>query len=159
MPRYAHSGPPWVEITTAFTLDGLSYPANWPDLASAAQRNAAGVKAIVDDDTTPPTGKVFSAFAPDLVDVAGVPHRVAVFTDIPVPEIVSMMQAQLALNAAGLLASVETALAAGPAANRIYWNKASHLHRNHPLVLGLSSALSLTPAQVDALFVAAAGIT
>lgn len=74
---------------------------------------------------------------------------------VPVPMIVSMMQAQLALNAAGLLASVEAAVNSSSELTKIYWKTASNLHRDHPLVISLTAALGLTPAQVDDLFRAA----
>ena len=82
-------------------------------------------------------------------------------TDVSgVPQVVTMVQAQLALLAAGLLDTVESAIAnmqgdQGRAA-RIQWQSASDVHRNNALVLGMQAALKLTGAQIDALFVDAA---
>lgn len=77
-----------------------------------------------------------------------------------VPPVVSMRQARLALLGAGLLASVNSAVASmtGPSgdAARIEWEYAATVKRNSPLVSGLSSALSLTTEQLDALFTTAA---
>jgi len=74
---------------------------------------------------------------------------------------VSMRQARLALLGAGLLAQVNDAVAAmlgveGEAA-RIEWEYATEVSRESPLVAGLIASLGLTEAQLDALFVAAAG--
>lgn len=77
----------------------------------------------------------------------------------PVPFEVSMMQAQLALSAAGKLAAVEAAVAAATATVQIYWKTAPTLHRDHPLVASLAAAVGLSGPEVDALFVAASTIT
>ena len=74
----------------------------------------------------------------------------------PVPKSVSMRQARLALLGAGLLDTVETAIAgAGPAAV-IEWEYAQEVQRSSGLVPAMATALGLTDAQIDALFVTAA---
>ena len=78
---------------------------------------------------------------------------------VTVPQQVTMRQARLALLGAGLLASVNTAIAAmegiqGEAA-RIEWEYALAVERQSQLVSGLSAALGLTDEQLDDLFLAA----
>lgn len=77
-----------------------------------------------------------------------------------VPCSVDMRQARLALLGAGLLTAVNDALAAMPGiegeAARIEWEFAAQVVRDSTLVVGLSGALGLTDAQLDALFIAAA---
>lgn len=78
---------------------------------------------------------------------------------VPVPTVVSMRQARLALLGAGMLASVDSAVAgmtgtAGEAA-RIEWEYATSVDRGSPLVQGLAVALNLDDAALDALFTAA----
>lgn len=78
------------------------------------------------------------------------------------PKIVSMRQARLALLNAGLLTSVNTAVAAmtgdaGEAA-RIEWEYATEVNREKELVQSLALALSLTETQLDELFTAAAAL-
>lgn len=72
---------------------------------------------------------------------------------------VTMRQARLALHAAGLLASVETALAAllepQKTASMIEWEYASEVRRDAPLIAAMTAALGLTEGQVDALFASA----
>ena len=79
-----------------------------------------------------------------------------------VPVTVTMRQARLALLAKGLLANVDAAVAGMPGADgdaaRIEWEYAATVDRNSQLVASLSSALGLTSAQLDALFIAAAGL-
>jgi len=75
---------------------------------------------------------------------------------LPVPSVVTMRQARLALLQAGLLAQVNTAVAnmpgaAGDAA-RIEWTFSSTVERNHPLVQSVTGALGLTESQLDDLF-------
>lgn len=74
----------------------------------------------------------------------------------PIPQSVSMRQARLALLGVGLLDTVEIAIAgAGPAA-AIEWEYAQEVQRASGLVPAMATALGLTDAQIDALFVQAA---
>jgi len=80
----------------------------------------------------------------------------------PVPEVVTMRQARLALLGAGMLAQVNTAVAnmvgAEGDAARIEWEFSSTVERHRPLVLSLIAALGLTDAQLDELFRQAAAL-
>lgn len=75
---------------------------------------------------------------------------------------VSMRQSRLALLGAGLLASVNAAIAAMPGvegeAARIEWEYATEVRRESSLVVGLSAALGLTGAQMDDLFLSASAL-
>lgn len=79
-----------------------------------------------------------------------------------VPAAISMRQARLALLQAGLLATVNSTIAgmAGTAGEsaRIEWEYATEVRRDNQLVAALAPTLTLTDAQIDALFVAAAGL-
>jgi len=80
----------------------------------------------------------------------------------PTPTVVSMRQARLALLGAGLLSSVNAAIAAmagveGEAA-RIEWEYAQEVRRDSALVAGMAGALSLTEEQLDALFLMGASL-
>lgn len=68
---------------------------------------------------------------------------------------VSLRQARLALAAAGLLDQVEAAVDAAGGATKISWEYATEIYRGDPLIAALQPALSLSDAQVDALFAAA----
>lgn len=74
-----------------------------------------------------------------------------------VPISVTMRQARLALLGAGLLASVDSAIAAMPSpqkeAAQIEWEYSAEVHRNKALVQSLGPALGLTDAQIDTLFI------
>lgn len=80
----------------------------------------------------------------------------------PVPEVVTMRQARLALLGAGLLAQVNTAVANMPGtegdAARIEWEYAQEVRRDSPLVAALSVALGLTDEALDNLYKVAAGL-
>lgn len=69
-----------------------------------------------------------------------------------VPESVTMRQARLALNAAGLLDQVTQAVAASGAEAQIEWEYATEVKRDWPLVVQLGELLSL---DLDALFIEA----
>lgn len=77
---------------------------------------------------------------------------------VPVPAVVSMRQARLALLQAGLLASVETAMAGASAADQIEWEYATEVRRDSPLVVSMTAALGWTAEQVDDLFRTAASL-
>ena len=75
---------------------------------------------------------------------------------VPVPTSVTMRQARLALLAAGLLDMVDAAImGAGPAA-KIEWDYATEVQSASGLVPAMATALGMTDAQIDALFVQAA---
>ncbi len=69
---------------------------------------------------------------------------------------VTRLQGRLALNAAGLLTKVETAVAAADVPTQIWYADAQNWDRNDPILAQLAAALGLTSDQVDALFVQAA---
>ncbi len=86
--------------------------------------------------------------------------RQAALAAVSVPTSVTMRQARLALLSAGLLSNVNAAVAAMPGlegdAARIEWEFSGSVERNRPLVLSLAGILSLTPQQLDDLFITAA---
>lgn len=80
----------------------------------------------------------------------------------PVPSVVSMRQARLALLGAGLLASVGAAIERLPSPQkesaRIEWEYSTEVQRSSGLVSMMGEALGLDDAGLDALFVAAAAL-
>ncbi len=77
----------------------------------------------------------------------------------PVPSVVTMRQARLALLGVGLLDDVAAAIATLPSPQKeaatIEWEYSQTVERNRPFVLTLSAALGLTPAEIDQLFITA----
>lgn len=82
----------------------------------------------------------------------------------PPPAEVTMRQAQLAMLAftyqdgTNLLDKVNTLIAQQPRASQITWNASSVVQRGNALIAGLQPALGLTDAQIDQLFITAAGL-
>jgi hypothetical protein len=80
----------------------------------------------------------------------------------PTPEQVTMRQARLALLGAGLLDRISPAIDALPSPQkevaRIEWDYSSTVVRSRPLVAMLGQQLGMTDAQLDQLFVTAAGL-
>jgi len=72
-----------------------------------------------------------------------------------IPQSVTMRQARLALLAAGLLDTVQAALAVASQADQIEWEFAAEVKRDYPLILNLAAGLGLTELQLDELFTAA----
>lgn len=77
---------------------------------------------------------------------------------VPVPSIVSMRQARLALLQTGLLSTVSAAIAAGGDADKIEWEYAADVDRNSPLVQSMKAGLNLTDADLDNLFTLASSL-
>lgn len=79
-----------------------------------------------------------------------------------VPQVVGMDQFRLALLDSGLLDAIQTRIEALPLATRkrllIRWEYATLVRRDSPIALWLIAQAVVTEAQMDALFVAAAGL-
>lgn len=79
---------------------------------------------------------------------------------VAVPQSVTMRQARLALLGAGLLASVDAAIAGMPEPDKtiaqITWEFAATVDRQYGMVPQLATALGMTETQIDDLFIAAA---
>lgn len=77
----------------------------------------------------------------------------------PVPQIVTMRQARLALLVAGKLSQVDTVIESLPephkSAARIEWDYSSEVQRDRPFVKQIGAALGYTDEQLDQLFVEA----
>lgn len=80
----------------------------------------------------------------------------------PVPQGVTMRQAHRELHERGLLDSAIAVIESLPEAERakaqIDWDRSSELHRSNPFVKSLGSALGLSSADMDDLFVEASKI-
>ena len=79
-----------------------------------------------------------------------------------VPQRITAREASLALLEAGLLDDVDAIIEALPAnvraQVRIEWDRATHVERGSTVMQMVATALGITGAQVDALFVAAAAL-
>ena len=71
---------------------------------------------------------------------------------VPVPESVTPRQIRWALNAAGLRATVEGAIASADQNTKDAWEFSNEVRRDNPLVTGLAAALGMSAAQLDDLF-------
>jgi hypothetical protein len=75
-----------------------------------------------------------------------------------IPQSVTAAQAKEALLAAGLYSSIVTYLSTAPQSQQIAWDSTTSFDRNSPTLAAMASALGITGAQLDALFVAAAKV-
>lgn len=81
----------------------------------------------------------------------------------PVPQVVSRRQGKQALLLAGKLGDVQPAIDAitDPTEQmmaQIYWDDAQDFERNNATLISLATALGLTDAEVDELFIQAEGL-
>lgn len=76
----------------------------------------------------------------------------------PLPTVVSMRRARLAMLQAGILDNVTAAVEQAGAAAQIEWEYAVEIRRDHPLIATLASGLGMSDNDIDALFEAAAAI-
>ena len=97
-------------------------------------------------------------------------HYPGLFREVPtpepapevpaVPQTVTRNQAQSARYLTGMLESVEALMTHPdtPMLQRLAWKNALEFKRQSPTVLAMGAALGLTDADIDGLFIAAAGI-
>lgn len=130
---------------------------SWAEALSSDQRTSFGVEEV--SVSARPTDVLVLGY--HVADQDGSPALVWDTQPLPPPQAprtVSRMQAKLALNAAGLLDDVEAAVAAASRSVQIYWAEVSEIHRDHPILLEMTSAMGWTETQLDDLFLAAAAI-
>lgn len=82
-----------------------------------------------------------------------------IFSTAAAPQNVTPLQAKRALNKAGLLAQVKSAVAAADIDTQLAWEAALSFERNSPFILNMGAVLGLTAAEIDALFISAATFT
>ena len=75
-----------------------------------------------------------------------------------VPEFVTAVQGRLALHRAGLLVTVEQAVATANGETQIFWEYSAEWHRNNTVLSALAEAIGLTSEQVDDMFRTAKGL-
>lgn len=73
-----------------------------------------------------------------------------------VPNVVRNAQLRLALLDAGKLTAAAALVAQAGEATKILWEYEPEIHRDHPLIATFGALLGFSPAQLDALFIAAA---
>jgi hypothetical protein len=73
----------------------------------------------------------------------------------PVPNVVSMRQARLALFKSGMLSTIEQALSQSSEEDKITWEYATEVRREDTLVTNLALGLGLSEEQLDSLFMLA----
>lgn len=85
------------------------------------------------------------------------------YTDAPAPVVVpasvTRFQARAALLEAGILDAADAAAKAAGGRALLAWQDAQEFDRASPTLAALAAGLGLSDAQVDALFIQAAGIT
>ncbi len=79
-------------------------------------------------------------------------------TAITVPQVITMRQAKLVLLSADLLDTVNAVVATTDQATQIEWEYAAEVNRTWPTLVALQSALGLSDAELDNLFIAGAAL-
>lgn len=69
-----------------------------------------------------------------------------------VPQSVTPRQIRQALTQVGLRATIEASIAGGDQNAKDWYEYATQFERNHPIVLGMAQALSITEQQLDDLW-------
>lgn len=132
-------------------------PGDWYWFISGDQTQAFSSKTNAFVPVDDPT---FAAWPGVATSIDTLDNLKAVLADACVPPYapVTPRQARLALLGAGLLDQVEAAVTAAGGATQITWEYATQILRDDPLILQIGASLGLTQAQIDALFITAAGL-
>lgn len=76
----------------------------------------------------------------------------------PVPSSITPVQLRLALSIYGLLETVETLVSQLGEVERIYWQYASAIRRDNPILNSMAVRMNLSKEQVDEMFIFAASL-
>lgn len=108
------------------------------------------------------TGTITGVFANAqgyTTEIADTDPRLVAFNAV-VPQSVAMWQARAAIATAGLTDKIQAAVtASGNQAFIAAWEYDTMVSRQSPMIAALGTAIGLTSAQIDALFVSAAALT
>lgn len=129
-------------------------------ITSAQYTEGGSILAIIDGDEYSVPDDMENRHRQMLADWEADGNTIAAYVapPAPIPQIVSRFQARAALYGAGLLPSVETAIAAADPLVQMAWVDAQEFRRDSPTILAMAGALGLTDTQVDELFTAASQI-
>lgn len=82
------------------------------------------------------------------------------------PAVVSRMQLRVtlagmasAVEGKSLLRTIDEFVATKPETVQEYWNNTSEFHRDHALITQFGTELGMSPDQIDAIYIAAKGVT
>lgn len=114
------------------------------------------VKKISEIQSVP--NKVHTFVNGDGWDVYQKGDDVPVITQEPFFPVLSAVQIRLALDAAGLLNAVESAVESAGSAAQIWWKKSQDFARFHPILLQMIAALGWSDEQVNQLWTVAASL-
>lgn len=152
---------PWPPSALVVTLathptDGLVAKAIVP-ADEAGTLFPAGMHVVSVEGHDPADPTPWKAFEEKVCDLAA-----GTFTPRPAPPVVEVFrsQAKIALRRAGLLAQVKAAVRNSNDEDlQLWFDEATLWRRDNPNVMAIGTVLGLDAAEIDALFVAAAGIT
>ena len=109
-----------------------------------------------------PPGSDLTGKEPEIVAVANIAWtseviaayqaKIPATATAPIPSVVTMRQARLALLQVNLLTTVSAAIAAGNDADKITWEYAAEVRRDDDLVTNMAATLNLDAAALDGLF-------
>jgi hypothetical protein len=105
---------------------------------------------VIDDDGISRSSGLTSALVPEGATVE--PYAEP---PTPIPAIVTMRQARLALLQGDLLTKVNATIASGSEADKITWEFATEVKRDDLLVHNMATTLNLTETDLDNLFILA----
>lgn len=129
--------------------------------------NAGRVDSAFNDDTVAelPDGAVeldesqfANRFDLELVDGTVVVNPLPIAPSVTLIRPITPWQIRKALNADGLRAAAEAAVAAADQDTKDAWEFASQFDRYNPMVVAMGEALGKTPADIDSLFIKAASM-
>lgn len=153
---YRETSPNTFEPWNGELIGDIRHPLNIEQLWTADELAAIGLYQPAVGSI--PSGKQIASSVVERVD--GVVTRLDTYEDIPVvvPTSTTKLKLVRSLRAAGKEAQFWAALNAADANTRNDWELATSISRTDPLVLGFAQALSLTSADLDAIFIAAAAV-
>lgn len=147
-------------VDTGIVVTEENYKANFPYTSFAADWEPDDAEWV--EYIPPPAATDYQEVIRDGIALVNAKWQTAWKVIQTVPKSVPMLNARLALIAAGHMTAVKAFVDAMPGLDgeqaRTYLEYAQNVRRDHWLVEGIRQVLDLTPADIDALFITAATI-
>lgn len=134
------------------------FPAPQPEYNPVTHSVAEGIPVLTDKGHWEQTWVLTPIYATAEEESAALVADAEAKRRASIPSSVSPRQIRQALTRAGLRASVETAVAAGDQDTRDWYEFATAFDRSNPVVAALGTALNVSDAQLDDLWILAASL-
>ena len=152
----------YIREGSAFTVDGIQYPAQWLNHSTPDEKIAAGLVEVMtvgtrEDDRYYYVSEELVGAELRITNTRKSDEQIRQMELAAMPAL-TPRQIRQALTRAGLRQQVEAAVAAGDQDMKDWWEFATAFERTNPLVVEMGTALGQSEQQLDALWALGASL-